>query len=82
MRDSYQETSSVDAARLYRTLRGAFDAPRLSTAVRAQFPKDGPNAFDAAAFQLLYDDDFVRIPLNLADEIRGIIGLMHKAYVS
>ncbi len=79
MKNASPQQGFVDAARIYRTLRGAFDAPGLATAVRAQFPKDGPNAFDGPAFKLLYDDDFIRVPLNLADEIRGLIGLLTKA---
>lgn len=79
VKEASRELSFVDAARIHRTLRGAFDAPGLATAVRAQFPKDGPNAFDSPAFDLLYDDDFIRVPLNLADELRAMIALLGKA---
>jgi hypothetical protein len=77
--DATKDSGFVDAARVYRTLRGAFDAPGLTTAARERFPTDASQAFDGAAFDLLYDDDFVRVPPNLADEIAALRDQFHEA---
>ena len=79
MTDATQNPGFVDAARVYRTLRAAFDAPGLTAAARERFPAETPGIFDGPAFDVLYDDDFIRVPPNLADEIATLRAQLDEA---